>query len=146
MYIRRKVFSHIEGQEREYSSKAQKALRKAYDIKKATEAGIKGSKKELLREGRKLNDRLANIGPSVNESINSKAVNTDNFLTSGGYETASGSRLASKKAMRLMGGKKYLKKNNLSGYDHGGQSSPSWNKEEMELSRDYFYNRFGLPK
>lgn len=143
--------------QRLFSNKHQKALRKAYDLRRGwglkegiapTKAEIKTqlelSKdrhfqeaiKEDLKKGRALNDRTADIGKTIDSSINSKAVNHSwekpNLLNRG---NASELRLRPKK---LAVSKKYLKKISKDGYDHGpNYKDPSynvdWNKEEMEL-------------
>jgi hypothetical protein len=134
--------------QRLFSNRQQKALRKAYDLRRGwgLKEGIAPTKTEIktqlelskdrrfqeaikedLRKGRSLNDRTANIGKSVDSSINSKAVNTDDFH---GFGSASGNRLAPKQNQYP---KKWLKdKNSRKSYDHS-HSSPSWNKEEMQL-------------
>jgi hypothetical protein len=95
MYIRRKVFSVAvdqatgeeklfsvnEVQQRDYSSKAQKALRNAYDIQKGKDfldwAGVRGGYRRfnLKQLGRK-QSQSRNYPLGINASINAKSVVT----------------------------------------------------------------------
>lgn len=135
-----KLFSVVE-EEREFARGTKEAGKKAMEF--LSKKGNKKLNKEItrikfktpteLRTHRKLIDRSANIGDTVHHSINSKAVNTDNFITAGS-ETASGFNLTPNKFNMRGYGKKAMKLNDLKGYDHAS-SSPTWNKEAMELTR-----------
>lgn len=136
-----KLFSVVE-EEREFArGVGKKAIEEA--VKKVSTKGNKKLNKKLakikfnnpteLRIYRKLNDRSANIGNTVHHSINSRAVNTNNLLTEGS-KTASGFNLTPNKFTMRGYGKKAMKLNDIKGYDHAS-SSPSWNKETMELTR-----------
>lgn len=136
--------------QKSFSSKQQKALRKAYDLRRGwgLKEGVAPSRTEIktqlelaknksfqkaissdLKKGRALNDRTADIGKTVDSSINSKAVNHADFGHSG---NASEIRLRPKKYQES---KKYLKEVDRKGYDHGPKSNIQWNKEEMELRK-----------
>jgi hypothetical protein len=94
-----------------------------------------GGVESLIKLGRlkrhRDDDKLAYIGSTIDSSINSKAVNREDLS---GLPTASGLRLLPGRDRQHFS-KKRLKKEDIHTYDHG-KSSPSWNKEVMELVRD----------
>lgn len=149
--------------QKEFNSKAQKELRRSLDLKLGAEGMTElenrlanrdevkklvrkkkgdrglGGVESLIKMGRlkryRSDDKIAHIGSTVDSSINSKAVRRGGlFINDDGLPTASGLRLLPG-SDRQHFPKKLLKDTNISTYDHG-KSTPSWNKEVMELVRD----------
>lgn len=153
--------------QKEFNSKAQKEMRRVLDFKSGAKglgeleslsddkikqiikksenkkSYMGGGVGSLIKLGRIRNkkeyEKISNIGSTIDSSINSKSVNRGGFGPTVKGETykptAHGLRLSPRSIRHLS--KKQIKSDDLYTYDHGN-SSPSWNKEVMELTK---YNK-----